>query len=1132
MKPYRKNFIESVPKGLIKFAPEDNSFQDFCSALQEFIDKINSSTKTNQTEENLKGHLKEFLWETFYKNTNAIEPKSYKGQIQTDYVIFQTNQNNSPVEVIIEAKKPDNKQEMVSTDNLNKKALHEAIFYFLFEKVIYKNNGLKHLIITNFKEFYIFDAQDIARLFFYEGNKLAKEFTNWQNKVLDSSNTSLFYSIVQSFVDQLSDELPFSYLNLDDLATCLSRLDKDDSKKKLIQAYKILCPYNLLKKPVSNDSNTLNREFYDELLHIIGLEEKSEKGKKLIQRKPVEKRNEGSFIEDLINKMQRGNKLRKVDNLHKWGQNTDEQLFNIALELSITWINRILFLKLLEAQITKYHLPPNPLERGNLENQFLFLNTKKIHSWSDLSFLFFEVLAKKTNERVQNLKGFDLIPYLNSSLFKTTDLEEELDSIDYLTQDATIPVFEKTVLKDSQNQRLKNTELTTLEYLLSFLSAYDFGIEDSEEIKKESKTLINASVLGLIFEKINGYKDGSFFTPGYITMYMCRETIRRAVLDKFNQKYELNCQSIEELNKEIYRNRISEVEANELIDNLRICDPAVGSGHFLVSALNEILSIKSDLDILIDTDGKQLGKYYKAYVENDELLIIDLESNESFNYKVASFDKNQVKRQVGLEKTRVQKTIFHEKQKIIENCLFGVDINPNSVHICRLRLWIELLKNAYYIPETDYLELQTLPNIDINIKQGNSLISRYSLDEHLNDLTPSPSPKSERGANQVVKDYLKTVQEYKNSTDKTKKEKLTKRIQAIKEAFHVDLFKNNKVVAKKNKKISDLNKLHQRLQGYSSNLLGSVLSESDLKKRKREENNLKKEIEKMEIEIDTIEAQIQEVKEGRIYKTGFEWRFEFPEVLDEKGDFIGFDIVIGNPPYIRQEEIKDLKPYLRDKFEIFNSIADIYTYFIERANSILNTSGHFSFIISNKFTRANYGENLKNYLLKNTQLNSFIDFSGIPVFDNATVDAAILSFKKSTSPPSPLTLTGKGEQDVKTLPVKGVGGYKFQDTHFEHGGLKYSQALIEQADKMRKEPTAAEKYLWDNLLRSSQLGVKFTRQKPIHNFILDFYCSELLLGIEADGDIHELQQEQDQLRTEYLATLRTVLVENSAKIQD
>ena len=254
----------------------------------------------------------------------------------------------------------------------------------------------------------------------------------------------------------------------------------------------------------------------------------------------------------------------------------------------------------------------------------------------------------------------------------------------------------------------------------------------------------------------------------------------------------------------------------------------------LADARTAIIAIKSELRVLLDTSGKSL-KDYRVEVRNDKLLVYDDEGN------LFAYHPNNK------EKQRVQQALFHEKQTIIEGCLFGVDINPNSVTICHLRLWIELLKNAYYIPETNYLELQTLPNIDINIKQGNSLISRYSLDEHLN----------EKKISETVKDYLKTVQEYKNSTDKTKKEELTKRIEAIKEGFHVDLFGNNDLVRKKQNKVKKLNELNPLLQGYSSNLLGSVLSESDLKKRKKEEGNLKKEIEKVEIEIDTIESQIQ-----------------------------------------------------------------------------------------------------------------------------------------------------------------------------------------------------------------------------------------------------------------------------------
>ena len=167
-----------------------------------------------------------------------------------------------------------------------------------------------------------------------------------------------------------------------------------------------------------------------------------------------------------------------------------------------------------------------------------------------------------------------------------------------------MPTIPSTVLKDNNGKKCKG-ELFTLEYLFKFLDAYDFSSEGSEEIQEQNKTLINASVLGLIFEKINGYKDGSYFTPGFITMYMCRETIRRAVVQKFNDRKGWNCQDL----KGLYDKIEDRKEANEIINELKICDPAVGSGHFLVSALNEIIAIKSELKILSDRTGKRLKEY-------------------------------------------------------------------------------------------------------------------------------------------------------------------------------------------------------------------------------------------------------------------------------------------------------------------------------------------------------------------------------------------------------------------------------------------------------------------------------------------------------------------------------------------
>ncbi len=375
-----------------------------------------------------------------------------------------------------------------------------------------------------------------------------------------------------------------------------------------------------------------------------------------------------------------------------------------------------MFLKLLEGQLSQYH---------NNDEKYKFLHYKKVNEFDILDTLFFEVLNKPVADRKENIKErYPYIPYLNSSLFEPSELEKKIAFISAMKDNLTLPLLSDTILTNED----KIKELPTLDYLLKFLEAYNFASHNEDDIYKEKGELINASVLGLVFEKINGYKDGSFFTPGFITEYMSRETIRRAVVQKFNDKYDSNIDSFKELklfvSKDYYKeNKI--IEYNKLINSLKIIDPAVGSGHFLVSVLNEILAIKSELNILVDNNNEPLNCEVK--IDNDTAVIT--QNNILFSYNLNSEDE------IIDEKNRIQAGIFHEKKTIIENCLFGVDINLNSVKITRLRLWIELLKNAYYKKDKNgELQLETLPNIDINIKEGNSLISRFDLKTELSKI--------------------------------------------------------------------------------------------------------------------------------------------------------------------------------------------------------------------------------------------------------------------------------------------------------------------------------------------------------------------------------------------------------------
>ncbi|WP_157634897.1 DUF7149 domain-containing protein [Spirosoma panaciterrae] len=913
--------------------------------------KLFGRINENESEENAKDHLMDFLKEVYYKEDHIVAPKG-----KTDFVIHLGKDATTPAGVLFEVKRPTNKSEMVTRQNLNTKAFHELLLYYFQERERSKNNDIRHCVITNIYEWFIFDAADIDRLF-YRNAWLTKEYKAWRLGQKVSKNNELFYNeIIKPFLADPAydaDELSFTYFDL----RTFQKIVKDEDNvndRGLLSLYKILSPIHLLKLPAATDSNRLNPRFYAELLHIIGLEEIKEGGKKLIQRKETSKRDEGSLLENTIIELDTANKLRHLPDPAQYGTTQEERLFSVGLELCITWINRILFLKLLESQLVKYH-------NGNRD--YAFLNQTTLTDFDELYKLFFRVLAKKPQERQASIQAkFGRVPYLNSSLFEITELEDETISINGLDDSLKIPLFSKSVLKDNPAYR-QTKELGTMTYLFAFLDAYDFSSESREEIQEKNRTLINASVLGLIFEKINGYKDGSFYTPGFITEYMCRETIRKAVVQKFNDAKGWNCANFAELeNKDLDR-----TEANALINEIRICDPAVGSGHFLVSALNELIAIKSDLRVLQDEKEKRL-KGYTVSVLNDELLVLD-EDDEPFSYQLQTATSKPT-----AERQRIQKTLFQEKQTIIENCLFGVDINPNSVKICRLRLWIELLKNAYYTDESGFTELETLPNIDINIKQGNSLLSKFSLTEDLSDVFKKQKFN--------IQTYKNTVKAYKEERSKEAKAELLQFINEIKNQFRETVINRDP----RRKKLS-------KLRGERI-LLDSELSIFDSVKDLKLIELEKKRYDKL---IEKAEAEIADIENNALYRSSFEWRFEFPEVLDEKGNYVGFEAVIGNPPYIRQEELGESKELLKKDFpKTYAGTADLYVMFVEHGLRILRPNGQFVFIIPNKWMRAGYGSSLRKWL-KTLAIEQIADFGDLPVFDEATTYPSILSIHNAVA---------------------------------------------------------------------------------------------------------------------------------------
>ena len=978
---------KSINKAYKQVTIERSSFNNFCSCLCKLFDDINDS----QTEETQKTHLQAFFAKTFYENYYMAP----EGDI--DLTIHLDKTENSHVGLIIEVKNTTNKNEMVSCNDLNKKALQELLLYYLRERLTRNNTDLKYLVATNIFEYFIFDAQTFEKFFFNNG-KLKKEFIDFENGAKSGTKTDFFYKeIASKYIAEVAKDLDYTYFNLLDYKNLLNKNsvpEADDlSCKKLVELYRVFSDTHLLKLSFQNDSNSLNKNFYSELLYILGLEEKKVDNKNVIVRKEEGKRNDSSLIENAINILDSEDRLESLNHINIYGETKSEQLFTVAMELCITWINRILFLKLLEAQLLKYH-------KG--DERYKFLTIKKIGDFDELNKLFFQVLARNYSDRKQDVREkYKYIPYLNSSLFEMNELEHNTISINSLSQ-ANLPVIATSVLKNRKNENAPKS-LPILEYIFDFLDAYNFSSEGSDEVQDEAKTLINASVLGLIFEKINGQKDGSVFTPGFITMFMSKESIERVVLQKFNEKYGWKCDKLTDLYNNI---KVDDTKAaNEIINNLKICDPAVGSGHYLVSVLNELIRIKYELGILIDDSGKRIKQQdYIFSIENDELIVTD-EEGELFKYIPGN-----------PESQRIQELLFREKRQIIENCLFGVDINQNAVNICRLRLWIELLKNAYYTKESNYTLLETLPNIDINIKCGNSLLHRFDLKDSIQSIL--------KEANISIKEYKEAVEKYKATSVKESKKEFLEIIKKIKSTLKTELNKKDKTyvsLLKKKKEISTLEDPEFEGEGFK-------LSKTQLNKKNKDISRLKK-------DINTLEEQIEDIKSNKIYLGAFEWRFEFPEVLDDEGNFMGFDCVIGNPPYMQlQSIISDSDALSKMSYCTYTRTGDVYCIFYELALQLLNSNGILCFITSNKWMRAAYGATLRSFLASKSNPLLLIDFSGVKVFETATVDNNIL-----------LLSNEQNHGDTVTCAIKDKSCLNKLSNYIEHNGTHMS--LLQQNNK-------------------------------------------------------------------------------------
>ena len=949
-------------------------FEDFKRTFATY--KANLNANAEQNEDALVANaLAPFLQGLQFKT--SIKAKQ-EGKSEVDLILLK----NGEISVLVEAKKPENSKEFFSPQNVNCKALAECILYYLrqrnangggggfnYENLGSKspNSSIKFIIITNFYDFYIFKAREFERLFATNKHFITL-YTNFTNpNSLFKGNTDEFYKETSKIlnspeylksISQDAHEKPSLkgfHLNLKPILA----QDKVDFKS-LKPIFKAFHKDFLLDEFNPNDANSLNSAFYEELLYILGLCEVKESSKLLI--KPSS---------------QSANTLYNAI-LAKLSQ--DKQDFERVMSFVVLWLNRILFLKLIEANLVRFN-----------DNESLkFLNPNKVRNFKALSQLFFEILAKKPKDRANST--LDYLPYLNSALFQKQAIEREILDISALDDSATLPYFAKTQIKD-KNAKKKAGSVPLLVYIFEFLDAFDFGSDEKSPELALQKELISSSVLGLVFEKLNGYKEGSFYTPSFITSYMCRTSLEKVVLSKFNDKFKWQCEDLKALRERIDRDFSTKAqEFKAVLNSIRICDPAVGSGHFLVSALNEMIAIYHALGL-----AQRLNPCELALLSDE--LVITKPNGEIYAYK-----KPKIKND---ESHAIQKALFTLKKQIIENNLFGVDINENSCEITKLRLWIELLKNSYYLQKDDdgfdenlndeIHQMQTLPNIDINIKCGNSLISYFELNR---SLTHYPNIKER------MQKYKSVIKDYKEGFFDDKM-RIEKEIKALKESFRTFCFKDkfNKEIKVFTAKCEAYSKKYGNFLAKDDENLSLYIAQSfsffdfDESKARLEFSALKKEYES----IFNLES-----------KKPFEWRFEFPEVLNENGEFMGFDLVVGNPPYVLiLKEHKDYIKYKQSYKTASGGKINLYNLFFENSLKLIKRNGFLSFITPNTYLSGTDTKNLREILLNETSIYEIIEYTEKQkVFDKVTqaVATIFLTNQKLSNHQIKLTTSKQGEQ--------------------------------------------------------------------------------------------------------------------------
>jgi len=471
---------------------------------------------------------------------------------------------------------------------------------------------------------------------------------------------------------------------------------------------------------------------------------------------------------------------------------------------------------------------------------------------------------------------------------------------------------------------------------------------------------------------------GAFYTPKEIVHYMCQESLIEYLHTQLPNENKEHFEILVRSNKvaDEFTNHKKAQEINEKLKVIKVCDPAIGSGAFPMGLLKEIFECR-------------------------RLLYGYLRTNEAFNPATV-------------------------KKEIIQNNIYGVDREYGAVEIARLRFWLSLV--------VDELVPQPLPNLDYKIMQGDSLLESFGGVE-LSNLVDMENVESfhsaKHGQLEIGADFS-----HKKQTllvfDKQSKEKL---YELINDYYNYDEACNDKYESKQDIKnhINDIvegkllakfalqkHKVEKQIAEKDIQIVANNIQPNDpkgvIQKKEKNITKLNKDIEAKQKEHNGLVDIIDHLHELQtsIDKPYFLWHLWFKDVFDNKG----FDIVIGNPPYIQLQKMGVEADALQQvNYKTFTRTGDIYCLFYELGNSLLKPNGNLIYITSNSWLRSNYGKVLRNYFAQYVNPLILIDLSDSNVFQSATVRTSIFQFKKEINQKEfkAIRLTRKSQEYIKEL---------------------------------------------------------------------------------------------------------------------